>query len=101
MILFKIITSPLALIYWMLSTLRNALFKWGLLQQYKSHIPVVSVGNLCMGGSGKTPHVALILEYLTDYKKAVISRGYGRKNKGLIEANSITVSYTHLTLPTN
>ena len=89
MILLKIITSPLALIYWLLSTSRNVLFKWGLLQQYKSHIPVVSVGNLCMGGSGKTPHVALILEYLTDYKKAVISRGYGRKNKGLIEANSI------------
>jgi len=41
-----------------------------------------------MGGSGKTPHVALILEYLTDYNKAVISRGYGRKNKVLIEANS-------------
>lgn len=89
MILLKIITSPLALIYWLLSTSRNVLFKWGLLQQYKSHIPVVSVGNLCMGGSGKTPHVVLILEYLTDYKKAVISRGYGRKNKGLIEANSI------------
>ena len=41
-----------------------------------------------MGGSGKTPHVALILEHLTDYNKAVISRGYGRKNKVLIEANS-------------
>ena len=88
MILFKIIISPLALIYWLLSTSRNLLFKWGLLQQYKSRIPVISVGNLCMGGSGKTPHVALILEHLTDYNKAVISRGYGRKNKVLIEANS-------------
>ena len=88
MILFKIIISPLALIYWLLSTSRNVLFKWGLLQQYKSHIPVVSVGNLCMGGAGKTPHVALILEHLNNYKKAVISRGYGRKNKVLIEANS-------------
>ena len=88
MILFKIIISPLALIYWLLSTSRNLLFKWGLLRQYKSRIPVISVGNLCMGGSGKTPHVALILEHLTDYNKAVISRGYGRKNKVLIEANS-------------
>ena len=88
MILFKIIISPLALIYWLLSTSRNLLFKWGLIQQYKSRIPVISVGNLCMGGSGKTPHVALILEHLTDYNKAVISRGYGRKNKVLIEANS-------------
>ena len=88
MILFKIILSPFSLIYWILSSSRNALFKWGLLQQYKSRIPVISVGNLCMGGSGKTPHVALIIEYLTDYNKAVISRGYGRKNKVLIEANS-------------
>ena len=88
MILFKIISSPFSLIYWILSSSRNALFKWGLLQQYKSRIPVISVGNLCMGGSGKTPHVALIIEHLTDYNKAVISRGYGRKNKVLIEANS-------------
>ena len=88
MILFKIISSPFSLIYWILSSSRNALFKWGLLQQYKSRIPVISVGNLCMGGSGKTPHVALIIEHLTDYNKAVISRGYGRKNNVLIEANS-------------
>ena len=88
MILFKIIISPFALIYWLLSTSRNVLFKCGLLQQYKSSIPVISVGNLCIGGSGKTPHVALILNHLTDYNKAVISRGYGRKNKILIEANS-------------
>ncbi len=88
MILFKIISSPLALIYWCLSSFRNFLFRLGLLQQYKSHIPIISVGNLCMGGSGKTPHVVLILKYLTDYNTAVISRGYGRKNKVLIEANS-------------
>jgi tetraacyldisaccharide 4'-kinase len=88
MILFKIIISPFSLIYWKLSSSRNVLFEWGLLKQYKSRIPVISVGNLCMGGSGKTPHVALILEHLTDYNKAVISRGYGRKNKVLIEANT-------------
>ena len=88
MILLKIILSPLSLIYWIFSLFRNELFKWGLLQKYKSRIPVISVGNLCVGGSGKTPHVAMILEHLTDYNKAVISRGYGRKNKVLIEANS-------------
>ena len=81
----------MALIYWLLSSSRNVLFKWGLLQQYKSRIPVISVGNLCMGGSGKTPHVALIIEYLTDYNKAVISRGYGRKNKDLIDLNNYMV----------
>jgi len=86
--LFKLIASPLALIYWMLTSLRNLLFQWGLLKQYKSSIPVVSVGNLSMGGAGKTPHVALILENLTTEKKAVISRGYGRKSKNLIEGST-------------
>lgn len=88
MILLKIITSPLALIYWLVASSRNALFRWGLLQQYKSSIPVISIGNLCMGGSGKTPHVALILEQLYSTNTAVISRGYGRKTKVLIEGNS-------------
>ena len=94
MILFKIIISPLALIYWLLSSSRNLLFKWGLLQQYKSRIPVISVGNLCMGGSGKTPHVALILEHLTDYNKAVISRGFGRKNKVLNKKINLKIKVT-------
>ena len=86
--LFKIIASPLALIYWMLTSLRNLLFQWGLLKQYKSSIPVVSVGNLSMGGTGKTPHVAFILEKLKTEKKAVISRGYGRRSKNLIEGST-------------
>ncbi|MCS5663004.1 MAG: tetraacyldisaccharide 4'-kinase [Flavobacteriales bacterium] len=86
--LFKIILSPLALIYYIITSFRNAAFKWGLLKRYKSSIPVVSIGNLSMGGTGKTPHVAFVLENLNGLNKAVISRGYGRKSKKLIEGNT-------------
>jgi tetraacyldisaccharide 4'-kinase len=86
--LFKIILSPLALIYYLITSFRNVLFKWGLLKQYKSSIPVVSIGNLSMGGTGKTPHVAFVLENLNGLNKAVISRGYRRKSKKLIEGNT-------------
>ena len=72
----------------MITSIRNALFKWGLLKRYKSSIPVVSIGNLSMGGTGKTPHVAFVLENLNGLNKAVISRGYGRKSKKLIEGNT-------------
>lgn len=83
--LFKIILSPFGLLYHIITSLRNALFNWGLLKQYKSSIPVISVGNLSMGGTGKTPHVAFILENISNIKAAVISRGYRRKSKHLIE----------------
>ena len=81
--LLKTIASPFALTYCMVSSLRNLLFQRGLLKQYKSNIPVISVGNLSMGGTGKTPHVAFILENLNAKNKAVISRGYGRKSNKL------------------
>jgi len=86
--LLKTIASPFALTYCMVSSLRNLLFQRGLLKQYKSNIPVISVGNLSMGGTGKTPHVAFILENLNAKNKAVISRGYGRKSNKLIEGNT-------------
>jgi len=84
----KIILSPLAVIYFIITSFRNSLFKWGVLTQYKSSLPVLSIGNLSMGGTGKTPHVAFVLENTQHLKRAVISRGYGRKNKKLIEGNS-------------
>jgi len=49
---------------------------------------VISVGNLSMGGTGKTPHVAYILDLLKTKTRAVISRGYKRKTKGLVEGNT-------------
>lgn len=52
-------------------------------------IPVVSVGNLSVGGTGKTPHVEYIVEYLSStYRIAVLSRGYKRKTRGFVLASS-------------
>jgi tetraacyldisaccharide 4'-kinase len=66
--------------------LRNRLFDKGILKSFQSPIPVVSVGNLTAGGSGKTPFVDWIVKhYHGDGKRvAIISRGYGRKSKGVI-----------------
>ncbi len=67
--------------------MRNFFFNSKLLQQTKSSIAVISVGNLKMGGTGKTPHVAYLLDLLSYKKTAVISRGYKRSSKGLIEGH--------------
>jgi len=72
----------------MVTSVRNACFEFGILKQYASKTPLISVGNLSMGGTGKTPHVAYISDLLSDKKIAVISRGYGRKNTNLILGNT-------------
>ncbi len=68
---------------------RNKMFDWGLLCSEAFPVPVVSVGNLSTGGTGKTPHVEYLVEILySNYKVAVLSRGYKRKTKGYLEATS-------------
>jgi len=86
--ILKVLLSPLSIIYWMITSIRNIAFNLGLLKQYKSKTPVISVGNLSMGGTGKTPHVSYLTSLLSNYKVAIISRGYGRKRKDLIIADS-------------
>ena len=69
--------------------LRNAAFDVGLLPQEEFDVPVVSVGNITVGGTGKTPHVEYIIEALSRrYHIAVLSRGYKRKTKGFILASN-------------
>ena len=69
--------------------LRNTAFNIGLLPQEEFDVPVVSVGNITVGGTGKTPHVEYIIEALyRRYHLAVLSRGYKRKTKGFILASN-------------
>jgi len=84
----KIILSPFSIVYSTINALRNSFFERGLLKIYKSSIKVISVGNISMGGTGKTPHVAYIINLLKSSNTAVISRGYGRKAPNLIEGDS-------------
>lgn len=66
--------------------LRNFLFSQGLLKEQSYPIPLLCVGNITVGGTGKTPHVELLIAILrSEHRIAVISRGYRRKSRGLRE----------------
>lgn len=75
---------PFALLYDGVTRCRNALFDCGWLEEHTFAIPTICVGNLAVGGTGKTPHVEMIVGWLLDtgIKTAVLSRGYGRKTHG-------------------
>ncbi len=70
---------PLSLVYRSAVFLRNGLFDLGILKQQKMKSPVISVGNLTVGGTGKTPLVITLAGFLREngYRPAVLSRGYG------------------------
>jgi tetraacyldisaccharide 4'-kinase len=79
---------PIAFAYEMGVRLRNQLFNWEILPSEEFAIPVISVGNLAVGGMGKTPHVEYLIRLLKDtYKVAVVSRGYKRQTKGYLLAD--------------
>lgn len=82
------------MVYDFLMYLRNWCFDHGLLKQQKVELPVISVGNLSMGGTGKTPMVELIVEELRSrgHRPCVVSRGYGRKTKGPLMATPASTS---------
>lgn len=81
--------TPLSWIYGAVTGVRNWLFDQKILKEVEYDVPVVCVGNITVGGTGKTPHVEYILEHMAyDYKIAVLSRGYKRKTKGFVLANS-------------
>ncbi len=84
--------TPLSWIYGAVVYVRNKLFDKGIfLKETEYSIPIVSVGNITVGGTGKTPHVEYIVRHLSEsFNIAVLSRGYKRKTKGFILANSKT-----------
>lgn len=80
--------APFAWLYGAGVALRNRLFDWHLLKSEEFDIPVVSVGNLAVGGTGKTPHVEYLIRLLSpQYNIAVLSRGYKRKTQGFVLAD--------------
>lgn len=68
------------------ASLRRLFYRWGILRAETLPRPVISVGNLTVGGSGKTPHVQFLASWMTrvGLKPAVLSRGYGRKSRGIV-----------------
>ena len=82
---------PLSWVYGLGVKLRNTLFDIGVLNSRTFQIPVIAVGNITVGGSGKTPHVEYLANLLRkDFHVAVLSRGYKRKSKGFIRATEKT-----------
>lgn len=68
---------------------RNKMFDWGILKQHTFGVPVIVVGNIAVGGTGKTPHVEYIIETMhNSHHMAFLSRGYKRRTKGFVLATS-------------
>jgi tetraacyldisaccharide 4'-kinase len=79
----SILLFPLSLIYGLLTAFRNFLYNTGILQSHEFRFPVICVGNLAAGGTGKTPHTEYLANLLQkDFRVAVLSRGYKRKSSG-------------------
>jgi len=78
--------APLSWIYKAAVTLRHRLFDWGVLKSVKFDVPIVCIGNITVGGTGKTPMAEMIIDYMSrTHRVALLSRGYGRRTKGYLE----------------
>jgi tetraacyldisaccharide 4'-kinase len=86
---FRIVLIPLALLYGMLVWVRNKLFDKKILKSATFGIPIINVGNIAVGGTGKSPMVLYLLHLLQPhFEVATLSRGYKRKTKGYVLANA-------------
>jgi tetraacyldisaccharide 4'-kinase len=87
--LLRKILFPFAILYGFITSIRNFLFDRGVLKSYSFNIPIIAVGNLSVGGTGKTPQIEYLIRLLSPkYKVATLSRGYKRQSKGFILADS-------------
>ncbi len=84
---------PFSLLYGLVVIIRNWCYDGGVLKSRSFKLPVISVGNLDVGGAGKSPMTEYLVRLLKDhYKLATLSRGYGRETKGYIGATALTTS---------
>ena len=92
------VTRPLLLpfspIYWLVTSFRNVMFNMGLLKSHSFNMPIIAIGNLNAGGTGKTPHTEYVARISSKYLRkqtAILSRGYGRISSGIqvAELNSL------------
>ncbi|MGX1024885.1 tetraacyldisaccharide 4'-kinase [Flavobacterium sp. CS20] len=86
--ILKFLLFPFSIIYHAVTALRNYLYDKGLFKSYTFDVKLISVGNLSVGGTGKSPMIEyLIKKYKDDYKIGVLSRGYNRQSKGFLEVD--------------
>lgn len=89
----KFFLLPFAWLFHLVILLRHKLFDWRILKSSTFRIPVICVGNLTVGGTGKTPHIEYLIRLFQDrFQVAVLSRGYGRQSKGFLVATADTTA---------
>lgn len=89
------ILLPISFIYWIVLKIRHKLYDWNILRSRRFDFPIICVGNLRLGGTGKTPHTDYLIRLLeTRYRVAVLSRGYGRKTKGFVVGDATATHET-------
>lgn len=87
--LVRILLAPFALLYGLTISLRDFFYRSNLLKSMEFSVPLISVGNLSVGGAGKTPHIEYIIRLLNDYLElATLSRGYSRKTRGFLQVEA-------------
>jgi tetraacyldisaccharide 4'-kinase len=81
--LWAYLLLPLRLLFWLITSVRRRLYARNMLSQYQSKLPIVIVGNISVGGNGKTPLVLALVQYFHRHnvKCAILSRGYGGSQK--------------------
>lgn len=88
MVFLRKLLFPLGGLYWLVTFIRNWLYDLGIFTSKSYDLPIIVIGNLSVGGTGKTPQTEYIIRLLNDtYKIAVLSRGYKRSTKGFVLAN--------------
>jgi len=84
----KFLLFPFTLIYASILSIRNLMFDWGFLKSSSFNLPIISVGNISVGGTGKTPHTEYLINLLqSKYILASLSRGYKRRSEGFLLAD--------------
>lgn len=89
--ILRVFLFPFSVLYGIIVSIRNLFFDWGILKSTSFKLPIITVGNLSVGGTGKTPQIEYLIRLLQhQYQIAVLSRGYKRKSEGFVLADEKT-----------
>jgi len=91
--LLRLLLFPFSFLYALAVVIRNAAYDLGIFKSRRFKIPIISVGNLAVGGAGKSPMTEYLVSLLKDeYKLATLSRGYGRRTKGFLTVKTSSLA---------
>ena len=92
MLLRRILWWPFSLIFWVVLCVRHALYDLKILKSTRPTVPTIAIGNLALGGTGKTPMLELVLRTIDEGPIATLSRGYGRTSTSIHEVRAVDSS---------